>query len=99
LIRRQGSGARETFTVRKVQLRGVGVERTFPVHSPSIDKIEGASPGARVRRAQAVLPEGAARQGQPRIKERRDPEPVADGGQWTTSKILALLPRLPALGA
>jgi large subunit ribosomal protein L19 len=38
-IKRQGSGARETFTVRK-QSFGVGVERTFPVHSPKIDRIE-----------------------------------------------------------
>ena len=49
VIRRQGSGARETFTVRKVSY-GVGVERTFPVHSPSIDKIEPVTRG-RVRRA------------------------------------------------
>ena len=39
VIRRQGSGARETFTVRKVSF-GVGVERTFPVHSPILQKIE-----------------------------------------------------------
>jgi len=39
VIRRQGSGARETFTVRKVSF-GVGVERTFPVHTPIISKIE-----------------------------------------------------------
>jgi large subunit ribosomal protein L19 len=39
VIRRQGSGARETFSVRKVSF-GVGVERTFPVHSPIISKIE-----------------------------------------------------------
>ncbi len=39
VIRRQGGGLRETFTVRKVSF-GVGVERTFPVHSPSIAKVE-----------------------------------------------------------
>ena len=39
VIRRQGSGLRETFTVRKVSF-GVGVERTFPVHSPILQKIE-----------------------------------------------------------
>ena len=39
VIRRQGSGLRETFTVRKVSF-GVGVERTFPVHSPIIGKVE-----------------------------------------------------------
>jgi large subunit ribosomal protein L19 len=39
VIRRKGSGARETFTVRKVSF-GVGVERTFPVHSPIIAKLE-----------------------------------------------------------
>src|SRR6201988_4207726 len=49
VIRRQGSGVRETFTVRKVSF-GVGVERTFPVHSPNIDKIE-AFPRGDVRRA------------------------------------------------
>ncbi len=39
VIRRQGGGIRETFTVRKVSF-GVGVERTFPVHSPTIDRID-----------------------------------------------------------
>ncbi|MFZ1653507.1 MAG: 50S ribosomal protein L19 [Candidatus Nanopelagicales bacterium] len=49
VIRRQGGGLRETFTVRKVSF-GVGVERTFPVHSPIIDSIEVVSRGD-VRRA------------------------------------------------
>jgi large subunit ribosomal protein L19 len=49
VIKRQGSGARETFTVRK-QSFGVGVERTFPLHSPKIEKLEIAARGA-VRRA------------------------------------------------
>ncbi len=49
VLKRQGSGARETFTVRK-QSFGVGVERTFPVHSPKIEQIEVASRGD-VRRA------------------------------------------------
>ena len=44
VIKRQGPGARETFTVRK-QSFGVGVERTFPVHSPKIEKIEVRSIG------------------------------------------------------
>jgi large subunit ribosomal protein L19 len=49
VIKRQGSGVRETFTVRK-QSFGVGVERTFPVHSPKIERIEVAARGD-VRRA------------------------------------------------
>ena len=49
VIRRQGSGVRETFTVRKVSF-GVGVERTFPVHTPVVDRIEVVTRGD-VRRA------------------------------------------------
>ncbi len=49
VIRRQGGGIRETFTVRK-ESYGVGVERTFPVHSPNVDRIEVVTRGD-VRRA------------------------------------------------
>ena len=49
VLKRQGSGARETFTVRKHSF-GVGVERTFPLHSPKIEKLEIAARGD-VRRA------------------------------------------------
>ena len=69
VIRRQGGGLRETFTVRKVSY-GVGVERTFPVHSPSIDRIETVSRG-RVRRAKLYYLRDL-RGKAARIKERRD---------------------------
>ncbi|MBY0274651.1 50S ribosomal protein L19 [Candidatus Binatia bacterium] len=49
VLRRSNGGIRETFTVRKVSY-GVGVERTFPIHSPRIDKVEVATRG-KVRRA------------------------------------------------
>jgi large subunit ribosomal protein L19 len=49
VIRRQGSGLRETFTVRKVSF-GVGVERTYPIHSPQLDRVEIVTRGD-VRRA------------------------------------------------
>ena len=69
VIRRQGGGLRETFTVRKVSY-GVGVERTFPVHSPSIDKIEAVTRG-RVRRAKLYYLRDL-RGKAARIKERRE---------------------------
>jgi len=69
VIGRQGGGVRETFTVRKVSY-GVGVERTFPVHSPSIDKIEVVTRG-RVRRAKLYYLRDL-RGKAARIKERRD---------------------------
>src|SRR6266545_3012873 len=73
VIRRQGGGLRETFTVRKVSF-GVGVERTFPVHSPTIARIEVVTRG-RVRRAKLYyLRERRGKRA--RIRERREPVPA-----------------------
>jgi large subunit ribosomal protein L19 len=68
VIRRQGGGLQETFTVRKISF-GVGVERTFPVHSPSIAKLEIVSYGL-VRRAKLYYLRDL-RGKKARIKERR----------------------------
>jgi large subunit ribosomal protein L19 len=68
VLRRQGSGARETFTVRK-QSFGVGVERTFPLHSPKIEKLEVAARGD-VRRAKLYYLRGRIGKAA-RVAERR----------------------------
>ena len=68
VLKRQGSGARETFTVRK-QSFGVGVERTFPVHSPKIEKLEIAGRGD-VRRAKLYYLRGRVGKAA-RVAERR----------------------------
>ena len=68
VIKRQGSGARETFTVRK-QSFGVGVERTFPLHSPKIEQIEVAARGD-VRRAKLYYLRDRVGRGA-RVRERR----------------------------
>ena len=69
VLGRQGDGIRETFTVRKVSF-GVGVERTFPVHSPIIEKIEVVTKGD-VRRAKLYYMR-ALRGKAAKIKEKRD---------------------------
>jgi large subunit ribosomal protein L19 len=86
VIRRQGDGVRETFTIRKVSY-GVGVERTFPVHTPVIEKIELVKKG-EVRRAKLYYLRDL-RGKAAKIREKRDgvegygdgilstPEPVA----------------------
>ena len=77
VISRRGGGLRETFTVRKMSF-GVGVERTFPLHSPTIAKIEVVTRG-RVRRAKLYYlreRRGQARP-HPRARETRRPARVA----------------------
>jgi len=68
VLKRQGAGARETFTVRK-QSFGVGVERTFPLHSPKIEKIEVSSIGD-VNRAKLYYLRGRVGK-RARVRERR----------------------------
>jgi len=79
VIKRQGEGVRETFTVRK-QSFGVGVERTFPVHSPKIERIEVAARGD-VRRAKLYYLRGRVGK-RARVRERRytGPEEIVEGG-------------------
>ncbi len=68
VIKRQGSGVSETFTVRKISY-GIGVERTFPIHSPNIDHIEVTRKG-KVRRAKLFYIRNLSAKAS-RIKERR----------------------------
>ncbi len=79
VIKRQGEGVRETFTVRK-QSFGVGVERTFPVHSPKIERIEVAARGD-VRRAKLYYLRGRVGK-RARVRERRytGPEQAVEAG-------------------
>ncbi|PTL55394.1 50S ribosomal protein L19 [Paraconexibacter algicola] len=79
VIKRQGHGARETFTVRK-QSFGVGVERTFPLHSPKIEKIEVAARGD-VRRAKLYyLRDRVGKRARVREKRYVGPEQVVEAG-------------------
>jgi len=92
VIKRQGHGARETFTVRK-QSFGVGVERSFPVHSPKIERIELAARGD-VRRAKLYYLRGRVGK-RARVRERRyaGPEESVEPG------LLADDAKLEAVGA
>ena len=80
VIRRQGGGARETFTVRKVSF-GVGVERTFPVHTPVIEDIKVVTRGD-VRRAKLYYLR-ELRGKKAKIKEKRETVPHTKGAART----------------
>jgi large subunit ribosomal protein L19 len=74
LIRKRGEGARASFTVRRISY-GVGVERTFPLHSPRIERIE-VIRHSRVRRSKLYYLRGLAGKAA-RLKERRVTVPVS----------------------
>jgi len=82
VIRRQGGGVRETFTVRKVSF-GVGVERTFPVHTPVIEDIKVVTRGD-VRRAKLYYLR-ELRGKKAKIKEKRDSVPATKGSPRTAA--------------
>ncbi len=89
VIRRHGGGIGETFTVRKVSF-GVGVERTFPLHTPIIDKIEVVTRGD-VRRAKLYYLRDL-RGKAAKIKEKRDSVPVKGAKKATSASAAAASP-------
>lgn len=96
VIARQGSGIRETFTVRKISY-GVGVERIFPVHAPVIEKIEVVRRG-EVRRAKLYFLRDL-RGKAAKIRERRGAEEIvpATGVAVTEAEVAAVLDEVPAI--
>jgi large subunit ribosomal protein L19 len=78
VIRRRGEGGRASFTVRRISY-GVGVERTFPVHSPRIEKIDVVRHG-KVRRSKLYYLRGLAGKAA-RLKEKRATVPAAGGAE------------------
>lgn len=96
VIARQGSGVRETFTVRKISY-GVGVERIFPVHAPVIEKIEVVRRG-EVRRAKLYFLRDL-RGKAAKIRERRGAEELVPttGAAVTEAEVAAVLDEVPAI--
>ena len=92
VIRRQGAGVRETFTVRKVSF-SVGVERTFPVHTPIVEKIELVTRGD-VRRAKLYYLR-ELRGKKAKIKEKRSVVPSTKGSAKTAPAAPAATPAPP----
>lgn len=83
VIRRHGGGIGETYTVRKISF-GVGVERTFPLHSPNVDKVEVVSRGD-VRRAKLYYLRNL-RGKAARIREKRETTPTREKRETTPSR-------------
>jgi len=83
VLKRQGSGVRETFTVRK-QSFGVGVERTFPLHSPKIEKIEVVSIGDVNRAKLYYLRAKVGKKA--RVRERREGQRLSSAGAAATDQ-------------
>ncbi len=96
VIARQGSGVRETFTVRKISY-GVGVERIFPVHAPVIEKIEVVRRG-EVRRAKLYYLRDL-RGKAAKIRERRVADELvpSTGAAVTEAEVAAVLDEVPAI--
>jgi len=94
VIKRQGHGARETFTVRK-QSFGVGVERTFPLHSPKIEKIDVVAVGD-VNRAKLYYLRGRVGK-KARVREQRysGARPAADDSSETEARSAVLEDEVP----
>jgi large subunit ribosomal protein L19 len=92
VIKRQGAGVRETFTVRKHSF-GVGVERTFPLHSPKIEKIDVAAIGD-VRRAKLYYLRGKVGK-KARVREKQHPRPEAGAAAARVEKTVAATESAP----
>jgi large subunit ribosomal protein L19 len=86
VIKRQGAGVRETFTVRK-QSFGVGVERTFPLHSPKIERIEVTQIGDVNRAKLYYLREKVGKKARVRAVQRRDKLSSLDGAEETVDEV------------
>jgi len=85
VIRRQGDGLRESFTARKVSY-GVGVERTFPVHTPTVEKIEVVTRGD-VRRAKLYYLRDRVGKAA-KIKEKRQASPAGNGAPASRAPVV-----------
>jgi large subunit ribosomal protein L19 len=92
VLKRQGAGARETFTVRK-QSFGVGVERTFPLHSPKIERIEVAAIGD-VNRAKLYYLRGKVGK-KARVRELRQDRGARAGGRQEAAPSEVSEPEIP----